>query len=310
MTTVIAHPIFVVIRNELRTLSRGKTFVLLMSIFFVMTLFSVYIGWSTRTTTIAIYTATVAVLQVSGATHIPPNPILGVSPLMVFSNLVIYVLLVGALLSIVIGHRSFIRERKSGVIPLVFVRKVTKGQYVAGKLLGIGTALVAIIVAAFLVSATSAIFIPALHLSPSEFLRLSGLYVAAFLYLALFATLGFFFAARMKTESGALFAPIMLWVVTVFVLPELATGQNPVALLNPITLAQAAPTPTAFFALLHPFIAPFSVGQLFTQSAFQFLTGGGQVGGALTGLALYLGVAGIASVYAVRSYSIASDSLL
>lgn len=310
MTPVIAHPIFVVIRNELRTLSREKTFVLLMGIFFAMTLFSVFIGWSTRTTTVAIYSATVAVLQSSGAMHIPPNPILGTSPLMVFSNLVIYILLVGALLSIVIGHRSFIRERKSGVIPLVFVRKVTKGQYVAGKLLGIGIALVAIIVAAFLVSATSAIFIPALNLSPGEFLRLLGLYVAAFLYLALFAALGFFFAARMKTESGALFAPIMLWVITVFVLPELATGQNPVALLNPITLAQAAPTPAAFFALLHPFIAPFSVGQLFTHSAFQFLTGGWQVGGALTGLALYLGVVCIASVYAVRSYSIASDSLL
>lgn len=307
--TTNTHPILVVIGNELRTLAREKTFVLLMAIFFVMTLFSVYIGWSTRTTTFAIYDATVAVLQASGAAHLPPNPILGVSPLMVFSNLVIYVLLVGALLSIVIGHRSFIRERKSGIIPLVFVRKVTKGQYVTGKLLGIGIALLAIVLAAFLVSDVSVLLVPALHLSLAEFFRLSGLYVVAFLYLALFATLGFFFAVRMPTESSALFAPIMVWVAAVFVLPELATGQNPVALLNPITLAQAVPTPSAFFTALHPLIAPFSVGQFFTQSAFQFLTGGGHVAGELTGLIVYLGIACTLSMYAVRSYSTTSDSL-
>lgn len=303
------HTILVVIRNELRTLAREKTFVLLATIFFAMTLFSVYIGWSTRTTTFAIYDATVTLLQASGVVHMSPNPLLNVSPLMVFSNLVIYMLLVGALLAIVIGHRSFIRERKSGVIPLVFVRRVTKYQYAMGKLLGIGIALLTIILAAFLVSAASVLLVPALHLSLMEFLRLLGVYASAFLYLAFFMVLGFLFAIRMSTESSALFAPIMLWIIAVFVLPELATGQNPVALLNPITLAQASPTMGAFFVALHPFVAPFSVGQFFTQSAFRFITGGGQVAGELAALAAYLGITCIASAYAVRSYSVASDIL-
>ncbi len=309
MRTSVAHPLSAVMGNELRTLAREKVFALLLGIFFAMTLFSVYIGWSTRKTTIAIYNSTATVLQAAGVAQIPPNPILGVSPLMVFSNLVIYILLVGALFSMVIGHRSFIRERKSGVIPRVFVRRVTKNQSVAGKLLGIGAALAAIVAAAFLVSTASTLVIPSLHLSGPEFIRLAGLYGAAFLYLALFAALGFFFAVRMRTESSALFAPIMCWIAAVFVLPELSTGQNPVALLNPITLAQAQPTPSAFFAFARLLIAPFSVGQFFTQSAFHLLTGKGTVIGALAGLFVYIILVCAGSVYSVRSYAAASDTI-
>ncbi len=298
-----------VIKNELRTLSRERIFVLLLEIFFAMTLFSVFIGWSTRTTTLAIYDKTVSVLHATGITHIPPNPILGVTPLMVFSNLVIYILLVGALFSIVIGHRSFIRERKSGVIPLEFVRRITKNQYVAGKLLGIGTALATIIAAAFFVSSASALFIPSLHLSVAEFLRLAEFYGVAYLYLALFAALGFFFGVRMKTESGALFAPIICWITAVFVLPELATGQNPVALLNPITLAQASPTPSPFFAFAHMVVAPFSIGQFFTRSAFDLLTGSGTIAVMVAGLLGYTILLCAGSMYSVHSYVTTSDTL-
>ena len=261
----------VIVRNEWRALLREKTFLLLLGIFLTMTFFSVYIGWSTRSTTNAIYHASVAYLATQSVTNVIPNPLDGVSPLLVFDNMLIYILLIGALLAVVIGHRSFIRERASGVLPLTFVRPVSKVRYAFAKLLGIFLALAGVVFATYIVSALSALLIPALHLSGSEFLYLLGFYIVSFLYLGIFAALGLLFAITSRNESTALFIPILLWVAVVFIVPELTTGQNPVALLNPITLANAFPDQGNFFSLMRTIFGPISIGQFYTRSALDLL---------------------------------------
>lgn len=310
MKSLAQHPLLVIARHELRTLAREKTFVLLLGIFLAMTFFSVFIGWFTRTTTANIYTATVAYLTHSGVAHIPASPLAGISSLAVFDNMIIYIMLIGALLAIVIGHRSFIRERKSGVLPLVFSRPVDATAYVAAKMAGIGVALALVLICAFVVSAVSALLVPALHLSASEFGGLLGFYLVSFLYLALFASVGFFFAIRTKNESTALFLPIMVWVIAVFILPELTTGQNPVALLNPVTLAHALPDQGAFFAWMHALLSPFSVAQFYTQSALSMLKSGtANLLLPAAALCAYLGVCSAAGAYAVRHYDSTQDTL-
>jgi ABC-type transport system involved in multi-copper enzyme maturation permease subunit len=186
---------------------------------------------------------------------------------------------------------------------------------------GILIALAAIVTSTFLVSVFSVIFIPALHFSGPEFIRLGGFYAVSFLYLAFFALLGLVCAIRFTSESVALFTPIMVWIALMFIFPELATGQNPVALLNPITLSQAAAPQGAFFSLMHTVLWPFSAGQHYTASAMMFLEAGpnagvsvsggmAQVGSSLMALITYLALLVGASVYAARSYVIASDPLV
>lgn len=298
----------VIVRNEWRALLREKTFLLLLGIFLTMTFFSVYIGWSTRSTTNAIYHASVAYLATQGVTNVIPNPLDGVSPLLVFDNMLIYILLIGALLAIVIGHRSFIRERASGVLPLTFVRPVSKARYAFAKLLGIFLALAGVVFATYSVSALSALLIPALHLSGIEFLYLLGFYVASFLYLGIFASLGLLFAIVSRNESTALFIPILLWVAVVFIIPELTTGQNPVALLNPVTLANAFPDQGKFFSLMSTIFGPISIGQFYTRSALDLLRSNGAalvvpLGALLAYLAATTGV----SAYALGRHTSAND---
>ena len=314
-------PISAVARLELKTLAREKMFLLLLGLFLSMTFFAVYIGWFTRTTTSAIYDATVVVLRAAGTAAIPANPVLSIPQLAVFDNLIIYVLLVGALLAIVIGHRSFMRERKSGVMPLLFVRPLSANAYVAGKFSGIALALLSVMSVTFVASGLSALFLPALHLSGVELLRLAAFYGVSFLYLSFFALVGFACAAYFSSESIALFVPILVWVGAVFVFPELATGQNPVALLNPITLVNATPNPSAFFSVMHSILTPVSLGQQYTDGAIELLQASsdaahslagslGRIGGALAGLSAGLLVLGAASVAAVRSYALSTDPLL
>ena len=300
-----------VVRHELTTLAREKTFLLLLAIFMAMTFFSVYIGWSTRTTTEAIYHASVAYLAAQGVTSIVADPLTGVSPLLVFDNMLVYLLLIGALLAIVIGHRSFIRERAAGVLPLVFVRPISRAQYIGAKLLGVLLALTGIVFATYAVSAFSAAFIPALRLPAGGYAALLGFYAVSLVYLAFFAAVGLFFSVIMKNESTALFMPILVWVAAVFILPELTTGQNPVALLNPVTLTGAIPDQGLFFTAAHRLLSPFSVGQLYTRSALGMLGGGiGNSIASLFALLAYVGVAIGASAFALRRYAVTRDLYL
>jgi ABC-type transport system involved in multi-copper enzyme maturation permease subunit len=313
--------IFIVAAHELRTLGREYTFLLLLAIFLAMTFFSVYIGWSTKATIFAIYRESVSVLQKSGAFAIPPNPALNVSALAIFDNMIVYIFLIGALLAIVIGHRSFVRERKSGAIPLILVRPIGRRIYIFGKIIGIAAALAIIIFTTFLIGALSTRLISGLNPSISEITKLFSFYVLSFFYLLTFAMLGLLFAILAKTESLALLAPVIIWVALSFVIPELTTGQNPVALLNPVNIAQTPPAQGAFFALTRNVLTPFSISQNFTSVALYFLEDQKQADPQsllsilginfqlLVSLVGYLTVFIVASILAAAKYSITSDKI-
>ncbi len=307
----VASPLRTIVAHELRTLRREGTFSTLLGIFSAVTLFAVFIGWSTRSTTLAIYAATVATLKAAGVSHIAPNPLLGVSTLAIFNNLIIYTLLVGALLAIVIGHRSFVRDRKSGVVPLLLSRPAGRPLYIAGKLCGINVALLLVILGMFVVSALSTLFIPALHLSGGEFLSLAAFYAVSFVYLTFFAAIGLLFGVYMSNESLALLAPVLVWIAVVFILPELSTGQNPVSLLNPVTLAHAPAASGAFFSSARAILSPFSFGQDYTALALHFLriSPGPFDIGAILALAAAGVVAGAACVFALQKYSTTADQI-
>lgn len=252
--------------NELRVLIREKTFLLLLFVFLLMTLFSAYIGWSTKTTILGIYHASLITLRHAGVAHLPPNPFSNITKLSLFRNMIIYIFLIGSLLSIVIGHRSFIRERKSGVTLLLFSKPLTRMTYILGKISGIVAALLLTICITFLISLLSTYFIPNQHLSMAEVSKLFGFYLVSFLYLLIFSMLGLVFAILLPTESLALFVPIIIWVAVTFIFPELTTGQNPVALLNPTNIAQT-PVKGPFFTAMRTVLMPFSIEQHFTGIA-------------------------------------------
>lgn len=258
--------VLIVAANEIRVLMREKTFLLLLSVFLTMTLFSVFIGWSTKTTVLGIYNASLILLKQSGTTYLPSNPFVSIPALALFRNMIIYVFLIGALTSIVIGHRSFIRERKSRVVQLLFTKPVSKTGFIAGKIVGILAALLLIMLVVFFISLLSSLFIPGQQLTQQEIIRLGLFYLLSLMYMLIFAMMGLLFAIILPTESLALLAPIIIWVVVTFIFPELTTGQNPVALLNPTNITQAAPQ-GAFFTLMHTVLTPFSIEQHYTGLA-------------------------------------------
>lgn len=256
--------IFTVAVNETRIVLREKTLLLLLFVFLLMTLFSVYIGWSTKTTILGVYQASLASLIHSGVTNLPPNPFMDIPALSIFKNMIIYVFLIGSLAAIVIGHRAFIRERKSAVTLLIFSKPVSKKTYIAGKIVGIIISLFLIVSITFLINLFSTFIIPQQQLTMLEVAKLFSFYLVSLLYMLIFAMLGLFFAVILSNESLALFMPVVIWVAVTFIFPELITGQNPVALLNPVNIAQTT-TQGTFFTTMQKVLFPISIEQHYTN---------------------------------------------
>ncbi len=264
------NPLLVIAISEVKTLFKERIFFLLLAIFICMTLASSFIGWSTYTNTNAVYHASVIFLHQHGISQVPPNPVISFPPLASFRNIIVYMFLIGSLMAIVVGNRSFIRERKSGVLQLIFTRPVSLSTLLFGKIIGISLVLVGIISLTAIVSIISSYFLPLQHLSGTDITRLLVFYLYSFFYILLFAFLGLLFAIISKSESLALFIPVCIWVGISFVMPELVSGQTPTALLNPVTIDHMV-NQGSFFSLMQQFMTPVSLGWHYTSIGSQLL---------------------------------------
>lgn len=264
------NPLFVIAISEVKTLFKERIFFLLLGVFICMTLASSFIGWSTYTTTNAVYHASVIFLNQHGVAQVPANPVLSFPALASFRNIIIYMFLIGSLMAIVVGNRSFIRERKSGALQLLFTRPISRSTLLFGKVIGICVALFSIVSLTAIVSIVSSYFLPLQHLGATDVIRLLVFYSYSFFYILFFAFLGLLFAIIAKSESLALFIPVCIWVGISFVMPELVTGQTPTALLNPVTIDSVL-SQGNFFSLMQQFLTPISVGWHFTTLGSQLL---------------------------------------
>lgn len=262
--------IYIVASAEIRALFRERTTYALTSIFLLMTAASSFIGWSTFTTADAVYRAAVVFQHARGISLVPDNPLHGIPALAGFDNLIVYISLIGALLAIIIGHRSIMRERRSGILQVLFTRPVLKRDYVFGKVIGVGAVLFGVILLTALVSIVSSAFLPFQHIGIIDVGHLLVFFFMSFLYMLFFALCGLYFSIIAKSESLALFIPIFVWVAITFVLPELATGLTPTALLNPISMLQIVP-PEGFFSMMRLFLYPISLGWHYTVMSGELL---------------------------------------
>lgn len=225
----------VIARQQLRSLARRQTFVLMLGVLLAMTALSGLIGWSSHSTIIRVYDETVRSLSAAGKPA-PPNPFAAKPHLAVLNNMIIYVPLIGALLAIVIGHLSMMDDRQAGVTRVIFSRPVRRSSYFWGKLASSALAIAVIMAACLALSVIAVSLINRAFPSGTELLRLVLFYVLSGAYLMLFVLVGAVAAALLsRSQSLALLSAVAVWVLVTFATPELTSGLRPVASLNPVT---------------------------------------------------------------------------
>ncbi len=265
--------IWSVSRNEFKALFKERTFILLLIIFILMTIFSTYIGWSTKNTIEKVYQEAVIKLKESGVSEVPLDTFLIAPALSILKNMIVYIFLIGSLLAIIIGHSSFMGDRMAGISKIIFSRSISRKEFITGKILGIFDVLALIISVSFIISYVSIILVTGHPFSGSEAVKLLIFYLISLAYLVIFALLGLFFAISSRSESLALVNPIIVWIIISFVLPQLTSALNPNALLNPVSVQGAVPH-SRFFTIIQEVIKPFSLSENYKEIGSSLLGAG------------------------------------
>ena len=259
-------------RHEFLALRRERLPLVLLIVFVVMVSVSSLIGWLTNTTVSGVWEKTTQ----AGLTN-AANPFAEVSPLYYARNTVIYLVLIGALMAIVVGVASTMRDRKARTVDLVLSRPINATTYLLGKLAGIGVWLVAVLLAVATISWASISLITSGPLGLGDTARLLGFYAVALVLLLAFVTLGMLSGIYAARETTALLIPISLWSIAAFVLPQIGTSANPVSLLNPVP---SVAVPGGAFDALNSILSPLSVTEQF-KTASGLILGNSEVAGNL-----------------------------
>lgn len=248
---------FFIAKNEIQHLFRERTFFLMLTVFILISLTSTYIGWASQHTVESVYQESVITLQSLGKT-VPPSPFSNLPPLEIVKNMIIYVVLIGSLLAITIGHSIGTKDQRAGVVRILFSKPLTKKEFLIGKALSLGLVLFAILMVSLIISAVSVAILS--QMSIVLLLQLIEFYVASFFYMLGFGFLGLGFGLMKRNSAIALLTPIVIWVVITFALPEMSSALYPTSSLNPI-LPQTEILNSPVLSAIHNVFYPFSVSE-------------------------------------------------
>lgn len=215
-------------KHELLSSIRSKSPQLIVGVFLVLTSVSSLIGWLTVRNVTKIYNDIVS-QQLTTAS----NPFVNVPTLYYIRDSVIYVVLIGSLMSIILGAQASLRDRKSSAYVLIRTRNVNLIHRTIGQLSAIGFIIFTLEIVALLTSYVTIWIIQKSTLSLSATLSLFGYGIASALLMFAIAAIGFAFGTFSKTEETSLLYPIVSWAIITFTIPQIITSTHPVALLNP-----------------------------------------------------------------------------
>jgi len=130
--------------------------------------------------------------------------------------------IVFSLLALLFSYDVFTREKEDGTLKLQMANSVGRSQFLAGKVLGIVTTLLPVLLFSYLLSAVLILVSKDLAFSASDWGRIVLLFGASVLYLAVFIFIGLFISACSRTSVTSLVLCLFVWVFFVFIIPNLS----------------------------------------------------------------------------------------
>jgi ABC-type transport system involved in multi-copper enzyme maturation permease subunit len=132
--------------------------------------------------------------------------------------------IVFSLLALLFSYDAFSREKEDGTLKLQMSNALSRSTALAGKLLGILTTLLPILVFSFLLSALLILFSRDISFSAGDWGRIVLLFAASLVYLAVFVFIGLLVSTRSTSSVTSLVVCLFLWVLLVFVIPVVAAN--------------------------------------------------------------------------------------
>ncbi len=128
-----------------------------------------------------------------------------------------------SLLAMLFSYDALTREKEDGTLRLQMANALGRWRLLAGKVLGILATLTPILLFCFILGAVIVLFSGDLAFSAGDWGRLALVAAASLLYLTVFVFIGLLVSARSRTPVTGLVVCLFLWVLLVFVIPNLAS---------------------------------------------------------------------------------------
>ena len=115
------NSILILAKKEFKTAFKDRVFFVIVLLFLVMSIASVYIGTTTKNAEMKAYQSIVSVIKSQGG-NIPAPP--EIYPLAILRNIIEYITMIGAVLAIFLGFDAFSGERENGTLSLLLTRPI------------------------------------------------------------------------------------------------------------------------------------------------------------------------------------------
>jgi ABC-type transport system involved in multi-copper enzyme maturation permease subunit len=132
------------------------------------------------------------------------------------------VLIVLSLIAILFTYNAINGEKESGTLKLVFANKLSKAEYIIGKLIGSWLAILTPVLISFLIGALLLILM-GINFSASSWGRFGFFFLASVLYTTCFMLLGVFISAMTHRSSVSFLVLLVIWICAVLIVPKAAT---------------------------------------------------------------------------------------
>jgi len=154
---------------------------------------------------------------------VPPS----FAPLTLLRGFVEYIEIIGAVLGIVLGHRSAASERGRNTLPLLLTRPLSPLTFVVGKCLGNFAVIGSVLLLTFLFGSLGLVVIGGVGLSADDLVRVFSTFLAASLYVGSFFLLGFLLALNMRRSVHAVLMAFTIWLGLVLITPQIGDTLDP-----------------------------------------------------------------------------------
>jgi ABC-2 type transport system permease protein len=212
-------PVLVVIKKEISDALKNKLFLIILGMLFLLTIVSVVLGAYQVRVNLDSYNQSVSFLKSLGKTNLPAAP--NLNPLSASKSFVNYIGLLGALLAIILGNSSVVKEKRSGTLKLILSRQIFRDSFLNGKVIGNILLLFFITLFTFIISLVSVVFISTAALTGDDITRMFMFFMMSFLYMIFFVVLGIFMAVTIPNGNKALLITVVIWLVISFILPQI-----------------------------------------------------------------------------------------
>lgn len=148
-------------------------------------------------------------------------------PLLLLRGFIEYVEIIGAVLGIILGHRTITYEKGAGSLPILLTRPLGKLTLLSGKIIANLILISIVLMVMFTVGTLAITLVGTVSLSLDDLTRIAITLFSAIVYVGCFLLLGLLLALWIKRPAHAILVALSLWLTFILITPQIGDTLDP-----------------------------------------------------------------------------------